>query len=108
MYFPLQLLPCIMCGTFKDFLHELNFWMSSGGTRSVIHFDADHNVHCLVAGRKDFMMIDPKFSEYLNVTQVSNGDVFTSNTFSSPEAAILVVSATDRDLWQGPGNAQAQ
>ena len=22
--------------------------------------------------------------------------------FSSPEAAILVVSATDRDLWQGP------
>ena len=80
MYSPLQLLPCIMCGTFKDFLHELNFWMSSGGTRSVIHFDADHNVHCLVAGRKDFMMIDPKFSEYLNVTQVSNGDVFTSNT----------------------------
>jgi len=23
-------------------------------------------------------------------------------TFSYPEAAILVVSATDRDLWQGP------
>ena len=36
----------------------------------MIHFDADHNIHCLVAGRKDFMMIDPKFSEYLNVTQV--------------------------------------
>ena len=60
-----------MCGTFKDFLHELNFWMSSGGTRSVIHFDADHNIHCLVAGRKDFMMIDPEFAKYLNVTQVS-------------------------------------
>ena len=59
-----------MCGTFKDFLHELNFWMSSGGTRSVIHFDADHNVHCLIAGRKDFTMINQEFSKYLNVTQV--------------------------------------
>lgn len=59
-----------MCGTFKDFLHELNFWMSSGGTRSVIHFDADHNVHCLIAGRKDFVMINQEFSKYLNVTQV--------------------------------------
>ena len=60
-----------MCGTFKDFLHELNLWMSSGGTRSVIHFDADHNIHCLVAGRKDFVMIDPVFSKLLNLTRVS-------------------------------------
>lgn len=60
-----------MCGTFKDFLHELNFWMSSGGTRSVIHFDADYNIHCLVAGRKDFVMIHPDFAPVLNVTKVS-------------------------------------
>ena len=49
---------CLLCGTFLKFIHELNFWMSSGGTRSVIHYDADHNIHCLVAGRKDFMMMD--------------------------------------------------
>ncbi|XP_020631250.1 uncharacterized protein LOC110068214 [Orbicella faveolata] len=65
----LPLLPCLMCGTFKDFIHELNFWMSSGGTRSVIHFDADHNIHCIVAGRKDFMMIDPDFAPFLNLTK---------------------------------------
>ena len=35
--------------------------MSSGGTRSVIHYDADHNLHCLVAGRKDFIMIEEKY-----------------------------------------------
>ena len=52
--------------------------MSSGGTRSVIHFDADHNIHCLVAGRKDFMMIDPKFAEYLNVTQVRGNEELTT------------------------------
>lgn len=35
--------------------------MSSGGTRSVIHYDADHNLHCLVAGRKDFIMMEKKY-----------------------------------------------
>ena len=39
--------------------------MSSGGTRSVIHYDADHNLHCLVAGRKDFIMIEKKYYEDL-------------------------------------------
>ncbi|XP_068724814.1 uncharacterized protein [Montipora capricornis] len=86
----LPLLTCIMCGTFKDFLHELNLWMSSGGTRSVIHFDADHNIHCLVAGRKDFVMIDPVFSKFLNLTRppqfgsgysIVNPDVVDLNLF---------------------------
>ena len=40
--------------------------MSSGGTRSVIHFDADHNLHCLVAGRKDFIMIAREHFEHLS------------------------------------------
>ena len=40
-------------------------WMSSGGTSSNLHYDADHNMHCLVDGRKDFIMYDPKHKEYL-------------------------------------------
>lgn len=31
--------------------------MSNGGTRSVIHYDADHNLHCMIAGRKDLIMV---------------------------------------------------
>lgn len=57
----IQVPPCLLCGTFLDYVHETNFWMSSGGTRSVIHYDADHNLHCLVAGRKDFIMIEKKY-----------------------------------------------
>lgn len=56
-----QVPPCLLCGTFLDYVHETNFWMSSGGTRSVIHYDADHNLHCLVAGHKDFIMIEKKY-----------------------------------------------
>jgi len=54
---------CLLCGSFLDYIHETNFWMSSGGTRSVIHYDADHNLHCLVSGRKDFIMIERKYAE---------------------------------------------
>ena len=56
-----QVPTCLLCGTFLDYIHETNFWMSSGGTRSVIHYDADHNLHCLVAGRKDFIMIEKQY-----------------------------------------------
>lgn len=57
----IQVPSCLLCGSFLDYIHETNFWMSSGGTRSVIHYDADHNLHCLVAGRKDFIMIEEKY-----------------------------------------------
>ncbi|XP_033641554.1 uncharacterized protein LOC117301644 [Asterias rubens] len=57
----------LLCGTFKRRLLETNLWMSSGGTASLIHYDADHNVHCLLAGRKDFIMIDPKYSHELRI-----------------------------------------
>ena len=56
-----QVPTCLLCGTFLDYVHETNFWMSSGGTRSVIHYDADHNLHCLVTGRKDFIMMEKKY-----------------------------------------------
>ena len=35
-------------------------WFSSGGTKSVLHFDSMDNIHCLVAGRKQFILIDEK------------------------------------------------
>jgi len=41
-------------------LQEAEIWMSSGGTVSLLHSHADHNLHCVMAGRKDFILIDPK------------------------------------------------
>ncbi|XP_070548083.1 bifunctional peptidase and (3S)-lysyl hydroxylase Jmjd7-like isoform X1 [Ptychodera flava] len=58
---------CLLCGTFRKYLHECNLWMSSGGTASVLHYDADHNIHCLFDGRKDFIMIEQRFQRYLSM-----------------------------------------
>lgn len=37
--------------------------MSSGGTSSLLHSHADHDVDCVVSGRKDFILIERKFKE---------------------------------------------
>lgn len=96
---------CLLCGSFLDYVHETNFWMSSGGTRSVVHFDADHNLHCMVAGRKDFIMIEKKyytdlyfieqvsrFTLYLQCSfqQILQGEITHSISFTNISVHILI------------------
>ena len=49
----------------SKFLEETELWMSSGGTSSLLHSHADHNMHCVLAGRKDFILIHPKYKDKL-------------------------------------------
>ena len=37
--------------------------MSSGGTSSSLHSHGDHNIHCVIDGRKDFILIEGKHKE---------------------------------------------
>lgn len=60
-------IPSVLCGTFKNYTHESNLWISSGGTRSVVHYDADHNLHCMIDGRKDFIMINNNLTTKTNL-----------------------------------------
>eukprot|EP00933_Yihiella_yeosuensis_P022105 TRINITY_DN17407_c1_g2_i1.p1 TRINITY_DN17407_c1_g2~~TRINITY_DN17407_c1_g2_i1.p1 ORF type:complete len:275 (+),score=26.91 TRINITY_DN17407_c1_g2_i1:348-1172(+) len=49
----LYLLPILNCGgDFTRRLHSGIVWMSSGGTRSVIHADSSENIHCMIDGVK--------------------------------------------------------
>ena len=43
------------------------FRFSSGGTKSVLHTDHDsyENLHCLVSGLKEFVLIPPEFSDVI-------------------------------------------
>lgn len=52
--------PFMMCGTIYDRLLESNLWLSAGGTKSLLHKDADHAINCLLNGTKDWILIDPK------------------------------------------------
>ena len=65
-----RVLPCWMCGSFKEHILEANLWLSSGGTRSMLHKDADNAINCLLNGTKDWILIHPNNEE--NVSKKSS------------------------------------
>lgn len=57
----LPLPKCLRCGTLSKSLQEAELWMSSGGTSSRLHSHDDHNLHCVLFGRRDFILIEKQF-----------------------------------------------
>lgn len=56
----LPLPKCIRCGTISERYHSAQLWMSSGGTSSRIHSHDNHLLHCVLFGRRDFLLIEGK------------------------------------------------
>ncbi|XP_033727153.1 bifunctional peptidase and arginyl-hydroxylase JMJD5-like [Pecten maximus] len=57
---------CLRCGTYRKRLQEAELWMSSGGTASMLHSHEDHTLHCVLFGRKDFIVIDAEHRKIFN------------------------------------------
>ena len=64
-----MLLKSLRCGGFLKSLQDAVMWFSSGGTKSVLHFDAVDNINCLFSGNKELFMVDKVF---LLCIQLSN------------------------------------
>ena len=63
----------LMCGGFRDNFIETYMWFSSGGTKSVLHTDSYENLHCLVSGRKEFVLIEPHYSAVIGPEHARKG-----------------------------------
>ncbi|OWF39537.1 lysine-specific demethylase 8-like [Mizuhopecten yessoensis] len=57
---------CMRCGTYRKRLQEAELWMSSGGTASMLHSHEDHTLHCVLFGRKDFIVIEAEHRKHFN------------------------------------------
>ena len=60
-------LPFLTCGSYKQRLLESNLWLSSGGSKSMLHKDADNAINCLLNGTKDWLLIHPKYTKSVGV-----------------------------------------
>lgn len=69
-------LPCLRCGGFLQFLDTNNMWMGRGGSKSVIHYDDQDNINCMVAGRKRFVFMHPSYKEQFERHPNSNKNKF--------------------------------
>ena len=54
----LTFLKSLQCGGFQSRLEASVIWFSSGGTKSVLHFDSVDNINCMLDGSKEFVLID--------------------------------------------------
>ncbi|CAE7577740.1 unnamed protein product [Symbiodinium sp. CCMP2456] len=58
-----EFLPCLQCGGYLSFLDTNNFWMGRGGSKSVVHYDDQDNINCMIAGEKRFVFMHPSYKE---------------------------------------------
>ena len=63
----------LSCGGFADHFAYTYMWFSSGGTRSVLHTDSVENFHCLVSGRKEFVLIEPHYASAIGPEHAKKG-----------------------------------
>ncbi|XP_070543367.1 bifunctional peptidase and (3S)-lysyl hydroxylase Jmjd7-like [Ptychodera flava] len=61
-----MLLRCLLCG-FSNVLLDAVLWFSSGGTKSVLHYDALDNINCIMDGEKELIMIDRKEEDHIDI-----------------------------------------
>ena len=69
----------INCGTFRDRLLEPILWISAGDTASLLLARTTNTLHCVVDGRKDFIIYDvsDQYPHELDLLRQSNGDLFS-------------------------------
>jgi len=51
---------CLQCPGLARLFRRNLMWMSSGGTKSVVHIDDFENLNCLVRGEKQLVLVDRK------------------------------------------------
>ncbi|XP_077998812.1 uncharacterized protein LOC144451782 [Glandiceps talaboti] len=65
MYKDVMVVPSMQCGSFKESLVEIDLWMSSGNSKSILHKDAFNTWNCLLSGTKIWKMVDNKYERLI-------------------------------------------
>ncbi|XP_050394060.1 tRNA wybutosine-synthesizing protein 5 [Patella vulgata] len=71
---PDLVLPCsLQCPVlWNNKIADILMWFSSGGTSSVVHYDAVDNINCVYRGSKDIVIVDPV--KYEGMTLIDRPD----------------------------------
>ncbi|UJR21136.1 hypothetical protein I4U23_024235 [Adineta vaga] len=69
----------INCGTFRHRLLEPILWISAGDTASLLQAHTQHTLHCVLDGRKDFIIYDisEQYPHEFDLLKQPNGDLFS-------------------------------
>lgn len=83
------LLKSLSCGGYTNVLQDAVVWFSSGGTKSVLHYDSVDNINCLFDGTKELVMINKSHLEQAHIDKV--------------HGAFSTVDVDQVDMYKFPG-----
>lgn len=67
------LLRSLNCGGYTNVLQDAIVWFSSGGTKSVLHFDSVDNINCLFDGTKELVLINKSHYDKAHIDRLDGG-----------------------------------
>jgi len=76
MHKDIDFLPCMRCGGYLNYLDTNNLWIGRGGSKSVIHYDDQDNINCMIAGSKRFVFMHPSWKAKFEAHPNSNKNKF--------------------------------
>lgn len=89
MYKDFYIPPCISCGNMRNRIVEIDLWMSSGNTHSIVHKDAFNAINCLMKGTKYWKLIEYKYEKWLYKTWEPQREV-GGNSQVDPQSIDLI------------------
>lgn len=66
MYRDVTVLSCMTCGNIGGRIVEVDLWMSSGNSKSVLHKDAFNQMNCLMNGTKQWKLVHKQYEPYIH------------------------------------------
>ncbi|XP_041480490.1 uncharacterized protein LOC121427977 [Lytechinus variegatus] len=98
--------PFMTCGTFSQRLLEANLWFSNGGTKSLLHRDADNAINCLYFGTKDWIFIDSKYEDMIPIADEGT-EAYGGFALLNPDSVDLELFPKFADVPWTYGNVTA-
>ncbi|XP_072174946.1 uncharacterized protein [Diadema setosum] len=98
--------PFMTCGTFGQRLLEANLWFSSGGTKSLLHRDADNAINCLLFGTKDWIFIHPDHEDKIPIAKEA-AQGYGGFALLNPDSVDLLTFSKFADVPWTHGNVTA-
>jgi len=66
--------PCLRCGYFSKRLQEINLFITAQGGKTKLHRDPYSNIHCVLNGTKDWIIVNDQNSKYVHQSQDSENE----------------------------------
>ncbi|KAK3753547.1 hypothetical protein RRG08_020618 [Elysia crispata] len=89
----------IRCGTVSQRLVSAQLWMSSGGTSSRVHSHDDHLLHCVLFGRRDFILVEHKYNKAFDFQEDFPGSLGGHSTMNTEMVNAFKFKSILRTPW---------